>query len=113
LHIRSLPAITWDALLQDWADWTKPSSGEGKKRIAALIAELTSSGAICPRRLLDPIFDHFWSAHVGHTALLAFRKENVLKAIKRLSLVRLPKPYIANECLLALQYFTILIWRFR
>lgn len=62
-----------------------------RKRLAAEIIDYEFGEYA---RLLDPaylIFDHFWSSHIGHTALLGvYVKRNLLegKPVRRMALVR-------------------------
>ena len=50
----------------------------------------------------NPLFDHFWSSHIGHTAVLGIQvKRNLLEGepYRRLTLLRAPEPNSGNRCL--------------
>jgi len=84
---------------------------ERKRLVAAIVRHYRQHDRVpAPRGL---IFDHFWSSHVGHTALLGIHvKRNLLegKPLRSLTLLRAPDPNRGNRCLVDhwRKYFTLI-----
>jgi putative glycosyltransferase (TIGR04372 family) len=73
-----------------------------QKRLSAAIVQHYLKQRDLVSDLHDPIFDQFWSSHVGHTALLGIHvKKNLLegKPYRSLMLLRAPEPNPGNRYL--------------
>lgn len=85
---------------------------ERNRLAAAIVRHHIEKHELLAEDLSEPIFDSFWSTHVGHTALLGIHvKRNLLEGRqhRRFMLVRTPTSNLRNRCLVELwqRYFML------
>ena len=82
-----------------------------RRRVRAAIARHYLARHNLAHELRSPIFDQFWSGHIGHTAMLAIHvKKHLLEGKSHLlKLLRPPEPNPSNRCLVDhwQKYFTL------